>query len=274
MSGGAKCWLGIDFSGNDKNWRAGTPRNVWIAEVHGTADDLSLNALRPVQHLEGTGEPFERLSNRLGRRDFAAAGIDAPFSIPAAYLPSGGWEALLATVNQLPLRTRPFPRGDEFIAAVTKGAALPEKKPLRLTEQAWRGQARSTLWYKPRGGAPFTASCLKLIASSGLDCWPWVEYPGPLLVEAFPAAQLRTWKLPHQRYTNREPHHAENRRIIVDVVARRVACRSDDLELLQGNADALDAVICCFAALAVTEGRLASARGDQGNGEGWIAVHR
>ena len=53
----------------------------------------------------------------------------------------------------------------------------------------------------------------------------------------------------------------------------RIACLDNHLGLMREQPDALDAVLCCFAGIAVTEARLARPRGDGGNGEGWIAVH-
>ena len=56
------------------------------------------------------------------------------------------------------------------------------------------------MWAGPRGGAAFTAACLVLAARTRRPVWP-VARAGPgLLVEAFPAAQLRQWELPYQRY--------------------------------------------------------------------------
>ena len=40
------------------------------------------------------------------------------------------------------------------------------------------------------------------------------------------------------------------------------------------SADALDAVLCAFAAVAVTEDRLAVQPPPDAGAEGWIAVHR
>ena len=59
----------------------------------------------------------------LRRRDFAAAAIDAPFSLPAIALPAGPGdrrEALLREVAAMPLAAgRPFPSGRQLVAAVT-----------------------------------------------------------------------------------------------------------------------------------------------------------
>jgi hypothetical protein len=44
-------------------------------------------------------------------------------------------------------------------------------------------------------------------------------------------------------------------------------------ERMEASADALNAALCAFAAIAVTEGRLASAPAEDASEEGWIAVH-
>jgi hypothetical protein len=267
-------WLGIDFSGNAESWRPGSARNVWVAEAGGGPDDPVLLSLRPVQRLEGKGEPYQRLVDRLRSRDFAAAGIDAPFSIPAAYLPEGGRRALLEKVDRLPLETgRPFPRKEQLVSIIADQSPRREAKPLRTTERAWRVNARSTLWTGPRGGAAFTAACLKLIARTGLGCWPWVPNGEALLVEAFPAAQLKAWRLHHQGYGDKTPEQVAVRRSIVGALRARICCQPDALEEMYRRADALDAVLCCFAAIAVTESRLATPIPATAGEEGWIAVH-
>lgn len=50
----------------------------------------------------------------------------------------------------------------------------------------------------PRGGAAMTAACLKLLHEANCPIWPWQRSARRLLAEAFPAAQLRHWQLPHQ----------------------------------------------------------------------------
>lgn len=277
MSPCGKHFLGIDFSGNVQSWRPGRARNVWIAQVTEDTAQPSLQSLLPVQRLEGESHPFQRMLTRLARRDFAAAAIDAPFSIPAACLPTTLGDRrreLLREIAALPLEAgRPFPSGQQLVDAVSARCTWEGKKPRRLTEREWSVNVRSTLWAGPRGGAPFTAACLFLIAQSGLSCWPWVESGEALLVEAFPAAQLRTWKLPCQKYGGSTPEQVANRDKIVDNVVVRMNCNDDDIHQMRQNPDALDAVLCCFAAIAIAEGRLARPRGDGDNGEGWIAVH-
>ena len=163
MSRGGKHYLGIDFSGNAQSWRQGPDRNVWIAEA--THDEALpvLRGLLPVQRLEGDRPPFERLLAKLRRKEFVAAAIDAPFSIPAACLPDGDdrRQALLSEVAALPLEGgRPFPSGLQLVAAVSARCFWAEKKPRRLTERQWPVNVRSTLWAGPRGGAPFARRLL------------------------------------------------------------------------------------------------------------------
>ena len=277
MSGAGGRFLGIDFSGNAQSWRPGRPRNVWIAEATEDGAGPVLHSLLPVQHLAGEDPPFRRLVARLRRRDFAAAAIDAPFSLPAGALPTGPGDpraALLREVAAMPLLAgRPFPSGWQLVAAVAARSPLTEKKPRRLAERQWPVNVRSTLWDGPRGGAPFTAACLYLIAEAGLDCWPWTEVGEGLLVEAFPTAQLRVWGLPHQKYGGAGADECAARLRIADAIGRRIACTDEQLALMRTSPDALDAVLCCFAGMAVRGDRLARPRGDGGSGEGWIAVH-
>src|SRR5262245_26320327 len=93
-------WLGIDFSGNHRMWTQGTSRsNVWVATVEDRSDVLVLIDLRRVRDLPGEVEPFERLTELLRKGGYSAAGIDAPFSVPAARCPEGGHSMLLAKVS-------------------------------------------------------------------------------------------------------------------------------------------------------------------------------
>src|SRR5262252_834104 len=54
-------WLGIDFSGDHRMWKAGCRNsNVWIAKVR-RGNQFVLCDLRTVQELPGDGAPFHRL---------------------------------------------------------------------------------------------------------------------------------------------------------------------------------------------------------------------
>jgi hypothetical protein len=192
-------WLGIDFSGNICKWSQGcTTSNVWIAEITEQLGKLRLDKLGTVQRLPGSDPPFKRLAARLTTGDFSAAAIDAPFSIPADFIPDGKHDSLLALVKRLSQPTRPFPDAKTFVDAVIEGRLMSSPKPLRRTEYEWQGKGvntRSTLWAGPRGGAAMTASCLALLNETKCPLWPWRQYQMGIVAEAFPAAQLKTWQL-------------------------------------------------------------------------------
>jgi hypothetical protein len=268
-------WLGIDFSGDQRKW---SPRcsksNVWIAEIRGYEDALRLVDLRRVQQLQGEGSPFELLARLLSKRDFAAAGIDAPFSVPGDFIPNGRHKDLLDTVVALCV-DKPFPNGRTFAGSVVAGRHMASPKPLRETERAWQQKGvnvRSTLWTGPRGGAPMTAVCLSLLCKTGCPIWPWVKDGPGLLVEAFPAAQLNHWKLPFQRYNDLDEVGASNRKEIVSFLEDGRLESGAFQPLLLSSADALDAVLCAFAAKAVSDGQLAH-KVEAIDHEGQIAVH-
>ncbi len=266
--------LGIDFSGGAAPWR---PRcanpTVWIARAEQRPDRLRLLSLEPVQALAGDGTPFDRLAALLAAADYDVAAVDAPFAVPERHWPPGGREALLAAVAALPAGPdRPFPTGPALIALAAGIAPLASAKPLRPCERVWQARGvntRSTLWWTPRGGAPFAAACLALIARSGRPCWPWSpEGPG-LLAEAFPAALLRHWGLPHEGYGGAGGVAA--RREIVAAIGEAIALQPAHAALAIQRPDALDAILCSLAAEAVATGRLALPP-DPTIRDGWIAV--
>jgi Protein of unknown function (DUF429) len=273
-------YLGIDFSGNFRMWSAGCGKtNVWIAEVESGASGLTLVELSTVQQLSCKQDhPFTRLVKRLRRADFEAAAIDAPFSIPAKYLRPMKHRELLDLVSRLePREGRPFPSGGDFVKCVLKGGSPEAKKPLRRTEEYWKGKGvnvRSTMWPGARPGASMTVACLKLLWEARSPIWPWQKIGPGLLVEAFPAAQLRQWELPHQKYSREtDTEGAKNRRSIVSKLANRIDLR-DFRGKLEQSADALDAVISAFAAVAVIgDHRLCYLENaDEQEQEGLIAV--
>ncbi len=246
-------FLGIDFSGGAAAWRPRCSRpSVWIATVE-VADRLRLIDVMPVQALAGSGKPFDRLVQLLRSGDHVAAGIDAPFSLPARHLPPGGHRGLLSTVATLPdAPDRPFPSGASLVALAAAVAPIETAKPLRTTERHWSSRGvntRSTLWNGPRGGAPFTAACLTLLTRVGRPCWPWAIGPG-MLVESFPAAQLRAWGLSHTGYAGRDQRAA--RRIILDGLTHRIGISHAQTGLLFDHPDALDAVLAAFGAIAAS----------------------
>jgi len=182
---------------------------------------------------------------------FAAAAIDAPFAIPAKYLPPGGHVELLDRVSGLSAAPdRPFASGAALVELAGEFAPLEQKKPHRETERVWAKcgvNTRSTLWNGPRGGAPFAAACLTLLARSDRPIWPWKYGPG-MLVEAFPAAQLCQWGLPCSGYG--KPEQREVRGQILTGLAKYLDFNIPQREVMIASPDALDAVIAVFAAIA------------------------
>jgi hypothetical protein len=88
------CFIRIDFSGASRPWRPQV-RNptVWMATVGARGVRLTLEELHPMQDLLGSGQAFAKLVDWLGGGRFAAAAIDAPFSIPAIHIPARGVSA-------------------------------------------------------------------------------------------------------------------------------------------------------------------------------------
>jgi cupin 2 domain-containing protein len=249
-------FLGIDFSGGAPAWRARCARpSVWIATVEAGAGPPRLTDLRPAQKLAGDGAPFDRLVRLLAAGDFDAAGIDAPFALPAAHLPAGGYDELLAQVAALPdAPDRPFARGAAIVALGEAMAAKASAKPLRVAERFWsarRINTRSTMWNGARGGAPFAAACLALLARARRPIWPWQSGPG-MLVEVFPAAQLHQWRLPHTGYA--APDQRGQRATILAGLTARLEFDSSQHATMMDCADALDAVLASFGAMAAVRG--------------------
>ncbi|MXV97283.1 MAG: DUF429 domain-containing protein [Acidimicrobiaceae bacterium] len=272
---------GIDFSGDVTRWTPGCGRfnmnrcNVWIATAEARADALVLVDLRPVQHLSGGEHPFERLVALLANGDYCAAGIDAPFSLPERHMPVGGWRALLRDVATFPKGGRPFPEGEELVAYAERNAPLAgRRQPLRKTERTWadRGlSVRSTLFNENRGGAPFTVACLTLLAKVERPVWPWAREDRGLLVEAFPACQLLHWRLPYSGYANSYP--CPEREAILERVSERISMPKGLHEHCRYSADALDAVLCLFAAKAAFDGLATVDDSLAAEHEGWISTH-
>jgi hypothetical protein len=153
---------GIDFSGDHNKWSAGcTKSNIWVAAGIQQASTIRLERLTPVQALPGKAPPFDRLSAWLNSADEGFAAIDAPFSLPAAYLPDGpsaAWEKVAQLHGE-----RRFCRGAELVGAFAPELGPRGRKIFRKTEQNWLSQrvnVRSTVWAGPRGGAPFAAACM------------------------------------------------------------------------------------------------------------------
>jgi len=274
-------WLGIDFSGDRTRWSPSTTRgNVWISDVRPGRRRLALHDLVVVQKLEGRLCPFQRLAALLRGRDYRAAAIDAPFSVPESFFRASGHSTLLNLVASLP-RSEDFPSGVSFVTAVAgRPPPLAPPKPLRHTEYYWakRGVAvRSTMWAGDskgtgRPGAPMTSACITLLSLSRTPLWPWSGATSSAIAEAFPAAQLLTWGLPHQGYNGSSPKAAWIRKTIVQSLETRIDLGRHRYKA-ERNADALDAVLAAFAAIAVTSGSLAVQPAPCADPEGWIAVH-
>jgi predicted nuclease with RNAse H fold len=270
--------LGIDFSGNFRMWSAGCSKsNVWIAEVECGVSRPTLVNLRRVQQLSGDHNPFTRLVEYLRQFEFDAAAIDAPFSVPSEHLRSREHRGLLELVAKLESRDgRPFPSARDFVNCILEGRAPAIKKPLRQTEDYWQQRkvnVRSTLWAGPRGGSAMTGACLKLLHETGRPIWPWERAGRGLLIEAFPAAQLCQWDLLHQGYNRNTEKEADARRFLVSLLVARINL-GNFRQTLEHCADALDSVICAFAAIAVMTGRALSYAEDSPDAEGLIAVER
>lgn len=265
-------FLGIDFSGAAAPWRPRCARpTVWIASLEG----FRLADLRPVQDLDGDGDPFERLTALLREGRYRAAAIDAPLSLPHAHMPSGGHAQLLADIAGLPPATdRPFPRGAAIVRYATSIAPLASAKPSRQTEKLSGARARSTLWNgRARPGAPFTAAALTLAARARRPVWPWKDAPG-MLVEAFPAAQLKAWGLPHANYNAPDERPARQA-----IIAHLERTRHVDIEPayrkeMLKSPDALDAVIAAFAGRAAANRQLHIEKPPTWKTEGAIAIHK
>lgn len=259
-------------------WSAGCGRsNVWIAEVECVPGRLSLAKLKRVQQLSGDHHPFTNLVQYLRQSEFDAAAIDAPFSIPVDYVRPKTHRALLELVARLESSDRrPFPTAGDFVKCVLEGRIPVTKKPLRETEEYWHQRkvnVRSALWAGARGGAAMTAACLKLLRETGCPIWPWEKSGRGLLVEAFPAAQLCHWGLPYQGYNRNTDEEGSKRHSIVQALATRVdlgGCRVT----LEQSADALDALICAFAALAVVNNDTLHYAENAIDQEGLIAIER
>ncbi len=262
-------FLGIDFSGASAPWRPTCSRpTVWIASIDGPR----LAELLPVQRLPGAGDPFDRLVALLAEGRYRAAGIDAPFALPERHMPPEGHAQLLRDIADMtPAIDRPFPRGAALLDYARGHAPLTSAKPTRETERL-HGATRSTLWNGARPGAPFAAACLTLLSRAGRPVWPWKDTQG-MLVEAFPAAQLRAWNLPSANYASLEDRKTRTRIVAYLEETRRLIIDPADRKLMHASADALDAVLAAFGARAAANRTLLRDKPATWRIEGAIAVH-
>lgn len=229
--------------------------------------DLAAEARRTaVATIEWSAGRAEVRSAELGQADdaiVAAAtgatkvGIDAPFGWPEPFI--------------------------DFVTAHRDGGRLAahdlggrRKLAYRLTDQLVIDQG----WGRPLSvsadlighAAMRAAGLLSGLAAAGYD----VDRAGSgLVVEAYPAAALKQWRLPSTGYKGAVG--AVVRSGIVDALTARcpwldlgeteARCRRSD--------DALDAVICGFIARAAAQGRIArpsAAQLPRARTEGWIGV--
>ena len=262
---------GLDFSGNVEMWEPRCGRsNVWIATAKLGTERPQLLKLGSVQELPGEVHPFDRLAKLLADANYLAAAIDAPFSLPARHMPKGGFPALLKAVNAFEKEGQPFAKAEQLVRYAESIKPKKENKPMRETEKLWSGaNVRSTLWNGPRPGAPFTTACLTLLAKAERPVWPWAKNGTGLLVEAFPAGQLRCWGLPDRGYAN----GASTRRKILQGISNRIVLPATLRSKCLDNADALDAVLCLFSAIAAASGAAPCENRKAAETEGWIAVH-
>jgi hypothetical protein len=268
--------FGIDFSGNHAMWSPGCRRtNVWVARGALKGSDVVVESLKPVQDLSSSEHPFAALARLLNGLGEGYIGIDAPFSLPAAFITRGVQVAWRELARLTPL-DRPFPRGSQVVGAFAPNLPSRGAKVFRETEAYWirKGvNVRSTTWAGPRGGAPFAAACMTLLAGHRGSVWPLTDGPGAVIVEAFPAAQLRHWGLPFIQYNGREHLATMNRRtILLGLQERGLVIGQQDRLRCEASPDAVDAVVCMFAAIAVAEEQVAVAPGQLANTEGHIAV--
>ena len=268
--------LGIDVSGSADEWKPGRRiSTVWIAFARADGPRLVIEDLRPVQALEGAGAPFERLIALLAEPG-AVAAIGAPFSVPRARAPSA--TLLWTEAASLAGPGRPFGQGSELIAALAPSAGRNGLKAYRACETGWRKQGldvRSSLWCGPGAGAGAAVACMTLLHRHKGPIWPFrSDGQGALLAEAYPPAQLTAWGLVAAGYSGRKPKAATARLKILEGLARRHGLRASDelLRLCAVSADALDAVICAYAAKAVAEGRHPRRLPAVARSEGWIVV--
>jgi hypothetical protein len=268
--------LGIAFSGSADQWSAKRRRsNVWIAAGQADGERLRIDELSPVQGLPGVGEPFNRLIELLSRVDGFAA-IDAPFSAPRSHAASV--PVLWAQASGLPHANRPFGRGADLIELLSPGAGRNGLKVYRACEALWRQRGLNTpcaLWSGPGGGASLAVACMTLLLARGGPVWPLRPGGvGAVLVEACPAAQLFAWGLDATGYAGaKSSASAARTRILAALVADHgLAVGDEHAALCRESADALDAVLCAYAAKTMSDGRHPRQLPAAARSEGWIVV--
>lgn len=236
-----------------------------------------LDRIVRVQELLGDEHPLERLAALLREGNFDAAGIDAPFSVPRAFIFPVGYAGLLERIGSLSNPDgRPFLRSADFVKAIAWiSPTLNPPKPMRSTDAYWSQKGlnvRSTLWAGARGGAAMTAACFKLLHRAQRPIWPWVRESKGLLVEAFPMAQLKQWRLPYNGYAKQDQKSELLRKEIISGIRGKIDLGRFDTVLISSS-DALDSVLCAFSGLAVKTSSIAVPPDDSALLGGLVAVH-
>lgn len=121
-----------------------------------------------------------------------------------------------------------------------------------------------------------TAACLTLLYEAACPIWPWDHFRSRgLLVEAYPAAQLCHWNLPHNRYNGDSSDALSRRRkIISSLCERNTRLDPRHKEKMKESADALDAVLCSVTAIAVTTNNWVEPNGNWPPDDVVISVYR
>jgi hypothetical protein len=279
-----KTWIGIDFSGADGSWSPKSKAsNVWVAEIHEmVGQPLSLARLERVQELAHryAMPPFKALGEFLTNGKFTCAAIDAPFSLPMAAMPMGGYRDLLAEVRGLAAgRKRYLPDGDQLLEIARRQIpGIPEKGTKRLCRVAEIefGATRTPLWNDARPGAPFSIACMKLLADIGASqVWNGGKLPkGLRIVEAYPAAQLQVWGQSSKGYDGDKAVARKVRAEILAFIEKQLRLEiGNTREAALDFADALDAIICAFGARAASLNSAIRRPVHPQDVEGWIAIH-
>jgi hypothetical protein len=278
-------WVGIDFSGSNPSWSPRTSRsNVWICILRETRrNQFRLIQLDRLQDFFPSGPllPVQSLANFLEAGSFTCAAIDAPFSLPAVAMPKQGFLELLKEVRALKIEEgRWIPRGHQLIEIAQRRIPSLEdrgsKRYPRLVEKEFSA-SRTPLWGGPRPGAPFTVACLWLLANANVrHLWGGEKDASKArVVEAYPAGQLAHWRWPSKNYDGMKGDAPQARKSIV----QKLKCSwsieiSDQAQFaLEASADALDSLICAFAARAASMGIAEKLPAIPQNTEGWISIH-
>jgi hypothetical protein len=264
--------LGVELSGDAVQWRAARKSSsVWVASGEADGARLRLDDLKPVQSLEGEGEPFDRLA-ALFASTAGVAGLSAPFSLPRGKAASA--LLLWSDVGRLAKGGRPFGRAGDLLAQYRASEA---PTPWRACEAVWRERGLelpSTLTTGSRGAAAAAVAAMTLLHRHDGPIWPLrAGGEGAILVEASPAAQLRVWGLDGAASSAR-PKPAAHRKAIVEALAATHGLVASDERraLAASDSHALNAVLCLWAAQAIDEGRHPRRLPMAARSEGWIVV--